>query len=67
MRVREAKDFLVRETAGQAQMEHVPLLELEKRMMYFVGTRPGVPETTGQKPHPCKDKRRKDGRHPSKR
>jgi hypothetical protein len=36
MQVREAKDFLVRETAEQARIEGVPLSELEKRMMYFV-------------------------------
>jgi hypothetical protein len=36
MQVREAKDFLVRETAKQAELEGVPLSELEKRMMYFV-------------------------------
>jgi hypothetical protein len=35
MRVREAKDFLVEQTAEQAQLEGVPLSELEKRMMYF--------------------------------
>ena len=35
MQVREAKDFLVRETAEQARLEGVPLSELEKRMMYF--------------------------------
>jgi hypothetical protein len=35
MRVREAKDFLVQETAKQATIEGVPLSELEKRMMYF--------------------------------
>jgi hypothetical protein len=35
MRVPEAKDFLVRQTAEQAHMEGVPLSELEKRMMYF--------------------------------
>jgi hypothetical protein len=35
MQVREAKDFLVQQTAEQAQMEGVPLSELEKRMMYF--------------------------------
>ena len=35
MRVREAKDFLVQQTAEQAQLEGVPLSELEKRMMYF--------------------------------
>jgi hypothetical protein len=36
MQVREAKDFLVRETAEQARIEGVALSELEKRMMYFV-------------------------------
>lgn len=35
MRVLEAKDFLVQETARQASLEGVPLSELEKRMMYF--------------------------------
>ena len=35
MRVREAKDFLVAQTAEQASLEGVPLSDLEKRMMYF--------------------------------
>jgi hypothetical protein len=35
MRVREAKDFLVQQTAEQASLEHLPFTELEKRMMYF--------------------------------
>ena len=35
MRVQEAKDFLVQQTEKQAQLEGVPLAELEKRMMYF--------------------------------
>jgi hypothetical protein len=35
MQVREAKDFLVQETAKQAGIEGVPISELEKRMMYF--------------------------------
>jgi hypothetical protein len=35
MQVREAKDFLVQETAKQAALEGVPLSDLEKRMMYF--------------------------------
>jgi hypothetical protein len=35
MRVREAKDFLVAQTAEQAALEAVPLSDLEKRMMYF--------------------------------
>ena len=36
MQVREAKDFLVQETAKQASIEGVPVSKLEKRMMYFV-------------------------------
>lgn len=35
MQVREAKDFLVQQTAEQAQIDGVALSELEKRMMYF--------------------------------
>jgi hypothetical protein len=35
MKVREAKDFLVTQTAEQAALEGVPLSDLEKRMMYF--------------------------------
>jgi Na+-transporting NADH:ubiquinone oxidoreductase subunit NqrB len=35
VRVREAKDFLVEQTAEQARLEGVPLSEIEKRMMYF--------------------------------
>ena len=35
MRVQEAKDFLVRQAEEQAQLEGVPLAQLEKRMMYF--------------------------------
>jgi hypothetical protein len=35
MQVSEAKDFLVKQTAEQAQLEGVPLSDLEKRMMYF--------------------------------
>jgi hypothetical protein len=35
MRVREAKEFLVAQTAEQAALEGVPLSDLEKRMMYF--------------------------------
>ena len=35
MRIREAKDFLVAQTAQQAALEGVPLSDLEKRMMYF--------------------------------
>jgi hypothetical protein len=35
MQVREAKDFLVAQTAEQAALEGAPLSDLEKRMMYF--------------------------------
>ena len=35
MQVREAKDFLVAQTAEQATLEGVPLSGLERRMMYF--------------------------------
>jgi hypothetical protein len=35
MRVGEAKDFLVQQTAEQAQREGIALSDLEKRMMYF--------------------------------
>jgi len=35
MRVREAKDLLVQQTAEQAELEGIPLSDLEKRMMYF--------------------------------
>jgi hypothetical protein len=38
MQVREAKDFLVTQTAEQAALEGVPLSDLEKRMMYFTET-----------------------------
>jgi hypothetical protein len=38
MRVLEAKDFLVQQTAEQAALESVPLSDLEKRMMYFTET-----------------------------
>lgn len=38
MKVLEAKDFLVQQTAEQAALENVPLTDLEKRMMYFTET-----------------------------
>jgi hypothetical protein len=38
MRVLEAKDFLVQQTAEQAALENIPLSSLEKRMMYFSET-----------------------------
>jgi hypothetical protein len=42
MRVGEAKDFLVQQTAEQAQRDGVPLSELEKRMMYFTESEDAV-------------------------
>lgn len=38
MRSREAKDFLIQQTVEQAQFEHEPLSDLERRMMYFTET-----------------------------
>ena len=35
MRELEAKDFLVQQVAEQAAIEHIPLSDLERRMMYF--------------------------------
>ena len=35
MDTRQAKDFLVQQTAEQAALENIPLTDLEKRMMYF--------------------------------
>jgi hypothetical protein len=35
MKAREAKNFLVAQTAEQAALEGIPLSDLEKRMMYF--------------------------------
>ena len=35
MKTKQAKDFLVRQTAEQAARETVPLSETEKKMMYF--------------------------------
>jgi hypothetical protein len=43
MRAREAKDFLVAQTAEQAALKGVSLSDLEKRMMYFT-ERGYVPE-----------------------
>jgi len=37
---KEAKDFLVQQTAEQAALENVPLSDLEKGMMYFVENDP---------------------------
>jgi hypothetical protein len=47
MQVREAKDFLVTQTAEQAALEGVPLSNLEKRMMYFTESDDAV-EDPGQ-------------------
>jgi hypothetical protein len=40
MNTKEAKDFLVQQTAEQAALEGVSLSDLEKRMMYFVENDP---------------------------
>jgi hypothetical protein len=42
MRVNEAKDFLVQQTAEQAEREGLPLSNLEKRMMYFTESEDAV-------------------------
>jgi hypothetical protein len=42
MQVNEAKDFLVQQTAEQAQREGVSLSDLEKRMMYFTESEDAV-------------------------
>jgi hypothetical protein len=42
MRVSEAKDFLIQQTAEQALREGVSLSELEKRMMYFTESEDAV-------------------------
>ena len=40
MQAKEAKDFLVTETAEQAALDRVSLSDLEKQMMYFVENDP---------------------------
>jgi hypothetical protein len=45
MGVREAKDFLVAQTAEQAALEGVPLSDLEKRMMYFTESAEAVEDS----------------------
>jgi len=40
MKTKEAKDFLVQQTAEQAALEYISLSDLEKRMMYFVENDP---------------------------
>ncbi len=42
MQVNEAKDFLVRQTADQAEREGISLSDLEKRMMYFTESEDAV-------------------------
>jgi hypothetical protein len=48
MRGREAKDFLVQQTAEQAAVDNVPLSNIEKRMRYFTETCE-CPEASRQK------------------
>jgi len=40
MDTRQAKDFLVQQTAEQAMLDSVPFSDLEKRMMYFTESDP---------------------------
>jgi hypothetical protein len=40
MNTKAAKDYLVQQTAEQAALEHVPLTDIEKRMMYFTESDP---------------------------
>lgn len=40
MDTKQAKDFLVQQTAEQAALDNVPLSNLEKRMMYFTESDP---------------------------
>lgn len=40
MNTRQAKDFLADQAAQQAVLDHIPLSDLEKRMMYFTETDP---------------------------
>ena len=42
VQVRQAKDFLVQQTAEQAVLEGIPLSDLEKRMMYFTESEDAV-------------------------
>lgn len=46
MQVREAKDFLVAQTAEQAALEGMPLSDLEKRMMYFTEGKDALEDPT---------------------
>ena len=40
MNTKEAKDFLADQAAQQAALEHIPISDLEKRMMYFTESDP---------------------------
>ena len=40
MDTKAAKDYLVQQTVEQAALEHVPLTDLETRMMYFTESDP---------------------------
>jgi hypothetical protein len=44
MNARQAKDFLVEQAVQQAALDHVPLSDIEKRMMYFTETDDSCPE-----------------------
>jgi len=35
MKTKQAKDFLMQQTAEQAALENIPLFDIEKKMMYF--------------------------------
>jgi hypothetical protein len=40
MNAKEAKDFLADQAAQQAALDHIPISDLEKRMMYFTESDP---------------------------
>ncbi len=40
MNTKEAKDFLADQAAQQAALDHIPISDLEKRMMYFTESDP---------------------------
>jgi hypothetical protein len=46
MRIGEAKDFLVAQTVEQAELEGLPLSDLEKRMMYFTEGKEALEDPT---------------------
>jgi hypothetical protein len=47
MNNKQAKDFLVEQTAQQAALENIPLSDLEKRMMYFTECDPSYDDYIG--------------------